>query len=203
MKTLIVDDHAVVRKGLITLLKTHVRPELTFDEAQNGIEALDKLRNDRFGLVLLDVSMPGMNGWEVCKHIRSQYPNTAVIIISQYSVQDTIGQFMKMGVCAYLTKGGNLEEIPMAVECAREGKPFVCSGQKEKLPDTYKPTKLTRQEQVLIKLMMKGYTSKQMAEEMFLTVRTVETYRERLLCKTGTNNVAQLISYCYEAGLLP
>jgi DNA-binding NarL/FixJ family response regulator len=208
MRLLIADDHQIFRKAFINLLKTTLGPNLEYVEASNGKEALKELESSKVDIVILDVSMPEMNGIEAYKYIKEIYPNVPVIVLTQYDDGVLIYHFFKMGVQSFFTENAGLDEIHAAIDCAVKGERYfpkeiqiliekVAKG--NKLPQK---VELTAQEKRLFDLLCQGYTSKEIALKMNLTVNTVDTYRERLLEKTVTSNVAQLISFGFKIGVL-
>jgi DNA-binding NarL/FixJ family response regulator len=120
MNILIVDDHRLFRIAIIGLLKTSSIHDC--DEAPNGQEALEKLRKKSFDLVLLDVSMPVMDGFETCKHIVHEYSNLPVIILTQFDSESLIRHFLDLGVHSFLSKGASADELISAIESAKTGK---------------------------------------------------------------------------------
>lgn len=206
MKILIVDDHKIFRVSLIRFLKdTYARYD--FVEAVNGSDALARLRGSKFDLVFLDVSMPVLDGYEACKFIRKNYPNLPIIMLTQFHNDGLIHHFLKMGVHSFLTKGADEAELTSAINCVLKGEFFFPEeirtiianrGNREETDDF----NLSPQEKKLIQFLQKGITSKEIAHQMGLTTKTVNTYRERLLKKTNAANCAELISFGFRVGIL-
>lgn len=209
MNILIADDHPVVRKGFARLLEGAVLPKPACIQSSNGKEALMELQKSMFDIVFLDVSMPVMDGYDACKIIRSEYPLTRVIMLTQLDKENLFFHFYNLGVHSILTKDIDLDEVLTAVEKVRRGEKYFPLRieeliQKEiaKQHDEVRSIDLTAQEKRLIQLLKEGLTSKEIAWEMNLTENTINTYRERILEKTKTSNVAQLIALGFQIGIL-
>jgi DNA-binding NarL/FixJ family response regulator len=206
MKILVVDDHNIFRVSLIGVLKS-IYTTYDFEEAGNGSEALEKLKSSKVDLVFLDVSMPIMNGYEVCKFIRQNYPTLPIIMLTQFYNNGFIYHFFKMGVQSFLTKEASVSELTSAIDCALRGEFFfpeqiriiIEDGRSQETTGRFE---LNQQEKRLIQLLHKGITSKDIAHQMGLTIKTVHTYRERLLKKTNSANCAELISFGFRTGIL-
>lgn len=208
MKILLTDDHELFRKSLAMLLATLIEAPIIFEEAASGETALEKLRDNSFDLLFLDISMPGMNGTTVCRHLYESGIKTSVIVLTQLDDAHLISQLLALGVKSFLTKDCSIPEIALAINTVRNGQIYL----PEKLNESVKALAngyhenirpdLSIQEVRLIKFLQQGLTSKDIAQEMHLTVKTVDTYRERILHKTKTKNVAELISMAFKTGLI-
>jgi two-component system invasion response regulator UvrY len=208
MKILVVDDHRLFRKAFNRLLKISVEYPVFCDEAQNGLEAIDKLQKEKFDLVFLDVSMPRMDGVETCKHIESIHIKVPIIVLTQFDNENLIIHFFKLGVHSFLTKDASVDELKVAIESAVSGKKYfppeidnMIQRKKGELSEVQR-VEFTCQEKRLIQLLREGLISKEIALKMNLTVNTINTYRDRLLAKTKTSNVAQLISFGFSVGII-
>jgi len=208
MKILIVDDHQIFRKAFIRLLKVAVDYNIYCDEAQNGQEAIDKLHEGKFDLVFLDVNMPRMDGVEACKRIRNEHAKVAIIILTQFDNESLIFHFFNMGVQSFLSKGASIDELKAATDSVLTGKKYfspeinLIIQKGESNTDCMKRVEMTSQEKQLLKLLQEGFTSKEIALRMILTEKTVRTYKERLMEKTSTRNVAELITFGFRNGIL-
>lgn len=210
MKVLVVDDHELFRKAFIRLLKFSIEYPVSCDEAQNGFEAIDKLQNEKFDLMFLDVSMPRMDGIETCKRLKSAFINVPVIVLTQFDNENLIFHFYKLGVQSFLTKGASVEELKEAVESAVSFRKYFplevnliiqrMTGNQNQ--GSQQRIDLTCQEKLLLQYLKGGLTSKEIAEKMNLTDKTVRTYKERIMEKTNTRNVAELISFGFKNGIL-
>ncbi|MBS1507022.1 MAG: response regulator transcription factor [Bacteroidetes bacterium] len=207
MKILLVDDHQIFRASLIRLLRSIYKGLNSYEEAKDGKEALEKLGKSKFDLVILDVSMPVMDGYEASRILRQDYPSLPIIILTQFDDYYLISHFVRIGINSFLTKDANITELKCAIDSALKNEKFL-SDKIERIlrvrvsfEDSHQ-VELAPQEKVLIQLLQQGKTSKDIAQHMGLTIKTVRTYRERLLDKTKTKNVAELISFGFRTGHL-
>lgn len=209
MKILLVDDDTIVRESLVRLLKTFFDDRVTFVQAQNGDEAIQKLTGLKLDLVFLDISMPIMDGYETCKYLRKNCPELPVIMLTHFSSDELVDYFYKLGARAFLPKGASVDELRRVVEAVTAGKKYfrLQDGRSfnRKLVtnnDTDLSLKITRQEKRLLQFLQEGLTSKEIAAKMSLTDKTIRTYKERLMGKTKARNVAELISFGFRNGIL-
>lgn len=210
MKILVVDDHQLFRKAFIRLLKISIEYPIFCDEAQSGQEAIDKLEQKKFDLVFLDVSMPRMDGVEAYKHIKNDHPGLPVIILTGFDNENLISHFVKTGVHSFLSKGASVDELRSAIESIGTGKKYfpmeieliIKKMIRNRNKDGSKRFDFSCQEKLLMQFLVKGFTSKEIAEQMKLTNNTVRTYKERLMEKTNTQNVAELIAFGFKNGIL-
>lgn len=203
MRILIVDDHAIVRKGLIQILEDE--PEFFIvGEAKDAEEALDKIRQEKWDLVILDISMPGRSGLEVLTVITEQKPGLPVLMLSTYSEDQYAIRVLQSGAAGYLNKQSAPEELIVAIRTIRNGDKYVSPSQtalllstvvekREKPMDTIE--KLSNRELEILLLIAKGNTLTEIAQTISLSIRTVSTYRSRILNKLNLKNNLELISY--------
>lgn len=203
MRILIVDDHAIVRKGLIQILEDE--PEFFIvGEAKDAEEALDKIRQEKWDLVILDISMPGRSGLEVLTVITEQKPGLPVLMLSTYSEDQYAIRVLQSGAAGYLNKQSAPEELIVAIRTIRKGEKYVSPSQtalllstvvekREKPMDTIE--KLSNRELEILLLIAKGNTLTEIAQTISLSIRTVSTYRSRILNKLNLKNNLELISY--------
>ena len=209
MTILFVDDQLIFRKSFTHLLKTILKPAPVCIEAENGMVALQKVKDTKVDMVFLDINMPDMNGIEACKFLSNAYPTLPIIVLTSHDNSSLILQLYQMGVGSFLTKTVAVEELKIAVESVMKGERYFPKEIESILNNAILEDKinsqkihLTPQEKSLLKLLVEGKTSKEIAHEMNITLKTVSTYRERLLQKTQTANVAQLISFGFRTGIL-
>ncbi|NLL89980.1 MAG: response regulator transcription factor [Dehalococcoidales bacterium] len=208
MKVLITDDHPIVRQGLKQLLR-ETFDSIIVDEAANGAEALDKINNEQYDIVLLDIAMPGMNGLEVLKEIRKFNKTLPVLIISIYPEDQYAMRCLKAGASGYLTKDTASDELTLAVERILSGKKYVSPTLADKLASHLNkgapklPHELLsdREDQVM-RYIASGKTATEIAAELNLSVKTINTYRNRILKKMQLKNSAELIRYAVQNQLL-
>jgi len=201
IRILIADDHAIVREGLKQIISDD--PEMVVSaEASTGSQALDRLSKGAYDVVILDVSMPGGSGLEVLKQIRRTWPELPVIILTMYPEEHYAIRALKAGASGYLTKENAPEELVAAIKKAAQGGKYVSASLAEKLAsyleaDTRKPLheRLSDREYEVMCMIGRGRTSTQIARELNLSVKTISTYRSRILEKMGMENNAEIIRY--------
>lgn len=204
IKVLIADDHAVVRQGLIQILSGI--PDMTVaDEAANGQEVLDKVQAGNYEVVLLDITMPGRGGFDILKDLKHRQPNLPVLVLSIHSEEQYAVRVLKAGAAGYLTKESAPEELVSAIRKVVGGGKYISPGLAEKLAfgleaagDRLPHETLSDREFQVLRLMAGGRTSKEIAAELALSVKTISTYRSRLLLKLRLNTNAELIQYAIQ-----
>ena len=202
---LLVDDQQLFREGLALILKQHM-PELTITHAGSGPEALEILKTTKIDLVLLDIGMPEMNGMEVVGHITKEHPEMLILVVTQYNGEAMIKHLLRIGVHGFIFKSSAPEEIREAIKTVLEGRQYVPSNLQpsflKKMAMSDAPAVLKKREAEILLLLKMGRSSKEIAERLNLKENTINSYREEMLQKTKTKNVAELISYAYENGML-
>jgi DNA-binding NarL/FixJ family response regulator len=208
IQVLIVDDHAVVRQGLRRILD-ETQDIYAADEAVNGAEALKKLRSRKFDVVLLDVSMPEKNGFDTLKNIVDGVSRTKVLILSMYSEDQYAVRLMKAGASGYLLKDIAPEQLVDAIRNVVAGKKSISPNLAELLLqecglDSNKPQHelLSNREYQVLRLLGSGKTVSEIAEILFISVKTVSTYRAKILDKMKLKNNAELTFYVMKNGLI-
>jgi len=207
IKTIIADDHTIVREGLKQILNETDDVSVS-GEAKNGGELLKKLRREIFDVVVLDISMPGSNGLDALKQIKIISPDLPVLVLSMHPEEQYAVRALKAGAAGYLAKDSASEELLKAIRKIAAGGKYVSPSLAEKLAvdldvDRERPLHETlsdREYQVLC-MIASGRTVKEVAEELSLSVKTVSTYRSRILDKMHMANNAQLTHYAIENGL--
>ena len=205
---LIADDHSVVREGLKQIISANA-DKTVLAEAGSGNEAIEKIRNTTFSVVILDIAMPGKNGLDTMKEINLKHPNLPVLILSMYPEEQYARRFLRAGASGYLTKKSASEELVNAIRTVSKGKKYVTSSLAEQLVGelditTEKPlhSALSDREFQVLCLIASGKTSGEIAGELFLSVKTVSTYRARILEKLRLKNTAELINYAIQNQLV-
>jgi DNA-binding NarL/FixJ family response regulator len=208
MRVLITDEHPIVREGLKQILRETFEA-IAVDEAGNGPEALGKIDNEKYDIVLLDISMPGMNGLEVLKEIQKKDKSLPVLIISIYPEDQYALRCLKAGASGYLTKDTAADELTMAVERILSGKKYISPSLADKLarhlnegvPKLPHELLSDREDQVM-RYIAAGKTAAEIASELSLSVKTINTYRNRIFKKMQIKNSAELIRYAVQNQLL-
>jgi DNA-binding NarL/FixJ family response regulator len=208
IRIFIIDDHAIVRQGLKQIVAgTH--DILVSEEASDGLEALNKLQNDNYDLVLLDISIPGIHGLDLLARLKSNRPEIPVLILSIHPEQQYAARAFRCGASGYLMKDSAPDELVTAIRRVAMGRKYISTTFAEQLAmlfdtDIDKPSHETlsdREYEVLINIAL-GKTPKEIAHELSLSVKTVSTYRCRILRKMRMTANAQLIRYALENQLL-
>jgi two-component system invasion response regulator UvrY len=208
IRILVVDDHAIVREGLKQIL-ADVNDMAVRDEAGNGQEALAKIRDGEFDVVLLDISMPGRSGLEILKEIKTERPKLPVLILSMYAEEQYAVRALRAGASGYVTKASAPDELIGAIRKVSCGRKYVSSSLAEKLAfeldiDTKKPPHATlsdREYQVML-MLASGKSVKETADELCLSVKTISTYRSRVMEKMNMKKNAELTLYAIQNHLV-
>ncbi len=207
-KILIADYHLVVRRGIKQILSDWSDTAI-MDEACNGQEVLDKVQDNNYDLILLDISMPGRSGLEVLAQLKKERPDLNVLILSMHTEEQYAVRVMKAGASGYLTKESTPEELISAVEKVSQGRKYVSSSLAEQLA-FYVEAKnenpphelLSDREFEVLCLIAKGKTATEIAEMLSLSIKTISTYRTRILEKMAMTNNAQLTHYAIKNNLI-
>ncbi len=208
IKILIADDHPVVRKGLKEIIEE--TPDMMVgDEASNGQETLEKVRKNDFDVVLLDISMPGRSGLDILKELKSEKPELSVLILSMHPEEQYAVRVLKAGASGYLTKESAQDELIVAIRKASKGRKYVSSSLAEKLAsyleiDDERPLHetLSDREYEVMRMIASGKTITEIAEKLFLSIKTISTYRSRILEKMGMKSNAELTHYALKNRLV-
>lgn len=205
---LIADDHSVVREGLKQIISGNADMTV-LAEACSGNEAIEKIRKNPISVAILDISMPGKNGLDTLKELKVMHPDLPVLILSMYPEEQYALRFFRAGASGYLTKKSAPEELINAIRTVSRGKKYVSPVLAEKLVGELDVTNekplhsaLSDREFQVLCLMASGKTSGEIAEELFLSVKTISTYRARILEKLRLRNTAELINYAIQNQLV-
>lgn len=211
-RILIADDHAMVRDGVRNLVQQNADVEIV-GEASNGQQALELFKNLSPDLVIMDISMPGLNGMDVSKSILSSDPNANIIILSMYDDHDYISRCIEYGVKGYVVKSESGAELDNAIRAVLNGKNYFSRQAQDIIFKKYSQTvsrkkennsdvNLTKREVEIIKLIAEGLTSQEMADKLFISHRTVETHRANLMKKMNVKNAIELVRKAQQLELL-
>jgi DNA-binding NarL/FixJ family response regulator len=211
IRVLLADDHAVLRDGLHLLLQKDPQIEVAGD-ASNGCQAVEQANRLKPDLILMDISMPELNGIEATQMILKEHPEMRVIILSMQNSADYIFNALKAGASGYVLKESAGEEVLNAVHAVAEGKRFFSQPVTETLIEDYLQFRqagqrmlpvitLSRREQEILQLVVDGHSSAEIGKILFLSPKTVETYRSRMMQKLGLSDLASLVRYALEHGV--
>jgi len=208
IKILVADDHTIVREGLKQIV-ADVGDMMVADEAGNGQEALQKIREGDYDVILLDISMPGRSGLEVLKDIRAERPKLPVLILSMHSEEQYAVRALRAGASGYLTKASAPDELIGAIRKVSRGRKYVTASLAEKLAlemdvDIRKPPHemLSDREYQVMLMLASGKAVKEIADELCLSVKTISTYRSRILEKMNMKKNAELTLYAIQNSLV-
>ena len=207
MKILIADDHAVVRAGLKQIL-TGVSGVTEIDGVADGDEVMEKIKEKDYDVVVLDISMPGKNGLEVLKQLKSAKPKLPVLMLSMYAEGQYAVRVLKAGASGYLTKDSASEELVNAVEKIYLGRKYITPSLAEKLADfswegdKFPHEKLSDREFNVFKMIASGNTVKEVAANLCLSVKTVSTYKARIYEKMKLQSRVDITSYAIKNKLI-
>ena len=209
-RVLITDDHAIVRTGLRTLLKTDASLELVA-EASGGYEAIDLVEKTRPDVLLLDLSMPDLDGIAVTKKIKPRFPDVRILILTIHEDQAMLREAIRAGASGYILKRAAEGELISAIHVIMRGDMYIDPAMVRALleetvsrpsPQPETSEALTPREIDVLKYIVQGYTNRQIGEELNLSVRTVEGHRANLSGKLGLHSRVDLIRYAREHGLI-
>ena len=205
MKILLVNDHTILLDGVKSLLSQEDDLAVV-GQAASAEEALEFLKKNEVDLIITDYSMPGMDGLSLLNTVKRVAPHTKIILLSMHDEVHLVKEILKAGVNGYVLKNDTHKELLNAIHDVRRGKVYLSSDVNKMLitnlnnPDEGKL--LTDREREILKLIAKEYTNKDIAEELFISERTVETHRKNIFKKTGTNSLVGLIKFAYANNLI-
>ncbi|MEP1033543.1 response regulator transcription factor [Ekhidna sp.] len=212
MRTLLlVDDHQIIRDGI----RFYFEGDEEFvikDEAENGLEALELLKENEYDIVLTDINMPVMDGVEFMKSLRENYPDQKILVLSMYNEAGYINKMIALGANGYVLKKSDKNELVDAIKKVLDGKDHYSdevyktiigniAGRKPKERLTLEADLSEREKEVLV-LITNEYSNQEIADKLFISIRTVETHKRNLLEKTGCKNIAGLVMYAVERNIV-
>lgn len=212
IKVFIIDDHKMVIEGLQLMLESDT-DIVTIGYALNGQDGIEKAKELQPDIILLDINMEGLNGIETCKILQTAYPKGKVIAISMHKESSLIKLMLGNGAKGYVLKNAGQDEVIKAIKTVHEGKTYlgesvndiiinsITHSEKSKHISNPFPT-LSRREKDVLELIMKEYTTQEIADKLFISFGTVETHRRNMLNKTGARNTAGLVRIAIEYDLL-
>jgi DNA-binding NarL/FixJ family response regulator len=211
-RVIIAEDHRILREGLRSMVSSDSAYEV-IGEAEDGLEAVRCAQRLKPDLVLLDLSMPRMNGLDAIKEIRKQCPESKILVLTVHSTDEFILEALKAGAHGYLLKDATHSELMIAIDVVLRGQVYLSPGVSEKVVDGYlignKTVKsssgwdtLTKRERQILKLIAEGMKNKEIADYLCISMKTVERHRANLMEKLDLHNVSALTALAIEKGLV-
>lgn len=208
IKILVVDDHAIMRDGIRALLGLHDDIEIV-GEASEGNEAIEKAEELAPDVVVMDIAMPGMDGLEATRRITKRNPKVKVLVLSQHDNREYILSAIKAGVVGYVPKRALGLELVSAIRAVHQGDSYLYpSAAAAVIRDYLKGTvkepydRLTAREREILKLIAEGHTSREIADKLFISLKTVLGHRTKIMEKLDLHNRTELIKYAMRKGLV-
>lgn len=208
ISVLVADDHTLFRKGMSMMVKTF--PGIrSVKEVENGQKALDVLKEETIDILLLDLEMPVLDGWETSKKVVAKYPNTYIIMVSMHDSLTLISDLIEIGVHSYLLKSADPEEVQRAITSVIKNDFYYnqlvakALRQKVKQGGLSKPLfsdrgQLTKREIEILELICQELTMKEIGERLFLSEQTIHTHRKNLMKKTEAKNAVGLVKFAIQ-----
>jgi len=207
---LIADDHKVFREGIISILN-EVEDITIIAEASDGREVLERLKEVKPNIIVMDISMGDTNGIETTQLVKASYPDINVLVLSMHSERGYIVKMLEVGASGYLLKDAGKDEMIRAIRTVAEGNTYYSQKVSSAIIEHIKSPKklnikkegvqLTKRETEILQLIAEEYSNPEIAEKLFISIRTVDTHRRNLLEKLGTKNTAGLVKYAIKHGI--
>jgi DNA-binding NarL/FixJ family response regulator len=210
MRVLIADDHTLVRAGIRALVEK--LPEVqVVAEASDGRDALRLVKEHRPDVVLMDIAMPGLNGLEATRRMAKEFPKVRVLILSMHTSEEYVWQALCAGAAGYLLKGAELDELALAIRAVVRGGTYLSPPVSKHVIRDYVQRvgdekslleRLTPRQREILQLIAEGATTKEIAQTLNISVKTVETHRAQLMERLNIHDVAGLVRYAIKIGLV-
>ncbi|MFQ5752737.1 MAG: response regulator [bacterium] len=220
IEVLIADDHTLIRAGIRSLLEK-IKKIKVVAEASDGHEALQKIREYQPDVVLMDIAMSGLNGLEAAERVAKEFPQVRVIILSMHATEEYVVQALRAGAAGYLVKDATFSELEIAVMSVARDETYLSPAVSKHVIDkyirrthadptdankeiqaTYPREKLTLRQREILQLIAEGYTSKEIAQKLHVSVKTIETHRTQLMERLDIHDIAGLVRYAIRIGLV-
>jgi two-component system response regulator NreC len=214
IRLLLADDHAVLRAGLALLV--NAQPDMTVvGEAATGLETIEKAQSLEPDVILMDITMPEPGGIEAAKEITSKNPDTKVLFLTMHEDEAFLREALRARASGYVPKRAADNDLLSAIRAIYQGDIYVhptmtrplldnlfLEANRRDRPETDSYDRLSDREKEVLQLVAQGYTNKQIADKLFLSVKTIETYKARIMEKLGFHNRAELVRFALKKGLL-
>ena len=216
IRVLLIDDHELVRSGIKALLEKSEDIRVV-GEAGEGHEALACIKETNPDVVLLDISLPGLNGLEVAAKARKDSPRLRIVFLSMHSNEEYVLQALKIGASGYVLKQSSTRELELAVRSAKKGETFLSpaisntvvsdymarlKGGNVKKPGANPYEVLTSRQREILQLIAEGFSSKEIAQKLGLSINTIEVHRANLMDRLNIHDIAGLVRYAIQTGII-
>ncbi|HTY37129.1 MAG TPA: response regulator transcription factor [Bacteroidota bacterium] len=214
IRILLADDHTLIRSGIATLLQS-IKEFSIVGEAEDGEDAVHKTSELRPTVVVIDLSMPKLSGIEATKIIKKRYPETNVLVLTMHENEEYVYQILKSGASGYVLKSAGRDELATAIRAAAKGEKFFSPRISQLMAEGYVKrvekggqdapkldVPLTRREREILALVANGFTNQQIADQLFISPRTVDTHRTNIMQKLDIHDLANLVRYAIEHGII-
>jgi len=208
-KVLLADDHAIIRDGLRRIIEEETTMKVV-GEAENGVKALEAAQKAHPDLIILDISMPEMDGFDCVRYLRKLVPKTKILVLTMHDSLQYAIRTLEAGAHGFLLKDSASKELITAMRTVLDGRAYMCPQASEKMAEQYRMKRsgvkllsaLSSREFQVLRHFSSGHSLKQTAEAMCISEKTVSTYRSRILDKLGLNTTADLSRYALEERIL-
>jgi DNA-binding NarL/FixJ family response regulator len=211
VKLLLVDDHPIVRSGLRMLFLAEPGMKIV-GEAGSGAEAIEAVQRLQPDVVIMDVSMPGMNGIEATRRIKAAHPQTAVLALTMYEDEQYFFEMLNAGASGYIPKRAAPDDLVSAIKVVAEGNVFLYStlarflmrdmAERAAAEPQESEDALTAREREVLTCIAEGMTNREIAESLVISIKTVERHRENIMAKLDMHNRVELVKYAIKKGLI-
>jgi DNA-binding NarL/FixJ family response regulator len=212
IRVLVVDDHTIMREGICALLKIATDIEVV-GEAANGREALDMAKQLTPDIIVMDIAMPVMDGREATRRLTKDLPGIKILVLTQYDDKEHVLSLIEAGACGFVSKKAAFEELSSAVRCIARGESFLSPSVAKVVIDAYQYgavsrdksdpyEQLTDREKDVLKLLVEGHTTQEIAELLVLSPKTVAGYKTSLMSKLDITSGIELVKYALKKGLI-
>ena len=216
IRVLLIDDHELVRSGIKALLEKSEDIKVV-GEAGEGHEALQRIKETNPDVVLLDISLPGLNGLEVAAKARKDSPRLRIVFLSMHSNEEYVLQALKIGASGYVLKQSSTRELELAVRSAKKGETFLSpaisntvvsdymarlKGGNVRKPGVNPYEVLTSRQREILQLIAEGFSSKEIAQKLGLSINTIEVHRANLMDRLNIHDIAGLVRYAIQTGII-
>ncbi|MFH1941479.1 MAG: response regulator transcription factor [bacterium] len=210
IRVLVADDHTIVRKGLCALLNSEPNIEVV-GEAEDGREAVERIGKIKPDVVLMDISMPSLNGFEATRQIRKGHPGIRILVLTMHTNEEYIFEILQAGASGYVLKKSAPSDLVSAINAVYQGSAFLSPPVAEKVIERLKgmtvdnetkKVKLTEREREVLQLIAEGCTNKEIAKRLFISVKTVESHRTHLMEKLDIHHASGLTKYAIQKRII-